>query len=214
MATKDSVGEQFETNDEICQKLIDEFVLKTDTDDILAQFYLQDRNWNLSLSLNDYFEHNSRPETKANKRSSDVIVVSSDEEDDCLLVGDSKKTKNQSLMTPPPEPKLVTDVKEFRFITWNIDGIDEKNVRIRTEAVCKYVRNEKALIVFLQEVIPQSESVIRESLPEYQFFSGMNRSVEYYTLTAIHKSYVKLESNEVSEYSNTIMGRNLLKTKV
>ena len=108
----------------------------------------------------------------------------------------------------------VKDVKEFRFICWNIDGIDEKNLRIRTESVANYIRNEKALIVFLQEVVPQSERILKESLPEYEFLSGNNNSVDYYVLTLIHKSYVKLETNDIIEFTNTSMGRNLLKTRV
>ena len=112
------------------------------------------------------------------------------------------------------ETKVVTEVKEFRFISWNIDGIDQKNLRIRTEAVSRFIREENALIVFLQEVVPQSESVLRETLPDYQFFSGNRDAVDYYTLTAIHKKYVELKSNEVIEFNNTSMGRNLLKTRV
>jgi len=105
-------------------------------------------------------------------------------------------------------------LKDFRFITWNIDGIDEKNIRIRTEAVCNIIKRENANIVFLQEVIALSESILREKLPQYQFFSGNADFVEYYTLTLIHKDSVKLDTNQIIEFDESSMGRNLLKTRV
>ena len=88
MASKSQTTEEepFETNDEICQKLVDEFVEMTKTDSALAQFYLQDRNWNLRLSINDYFEQIQK-ESKPLKRKLQPIDVSSDESD-CDVVFD------------------------------------------------------------------------------------------------------------------------------
>ena len=97
MATKsENIEEPFETNDEICQKLVEEFVLLTETDSALAQFYLQDRNWNLRLSVNDYFENISR-KSKPKKRISDAIDISSDDSNDgkdCDIVFDQKRQKS------------------------------------------------------------------------------------------------------------------------
>jgi tyrosyl-DNA phosphodiesterase 2 len=105
-------------------------------------------------------------------------------------------------------------LKDFRFITWNIDGLNEKNIRIRTEAVCNKIKSENAIIVFLQEVIPTTESILRQNLPKYEFFSSNENVVDYYTLTLINKDLVKVESNEIIDFEETSMGRNLLKTRV
>ena len=42
-------------NAEECQKAVDQFVEVTNTDEALAQFYLQDRDWDAVKSINDYF---------------------------------------------------------------------------------------------------------------------------------------------------------------
>ena len=44
------------------------------------------------------------------------------------------------------------------FVTWNIDGLDQTNLKKRTKGVCKILEQEAADIVFLQEVF-DSESV-------------------------------------------------------
>ena len=85
--------EPFEVNDEICQKLVEEFVQMTETDEALAQFYLQDRNWSLRLSVNDYFDHISQQKSNPTKRKSEAIDISSDESNDdneCDIIFDGK----------------------------------------------------------------------------------------------------------------------------
>ena len=39
------------------------------------------------------------------------------------------------------------------FVTWNIDGLDQTNLKKRTKGVCKILEQEAADIVFLQEVL-------------------------------------------------------------
>ena len=47
-----------------CQSRIDQFVQVTNTDEALAQFFLQDRNWDVASSIAAFFEkdHGSREE--------------------------------------------------------------------------------------------------------------------------------------------------------
>jgi exonuclease III len=105
-------------------------------------------------------------------------------------------------------------VSGFRFITWNIDGLDKNNIYNRTKMICDIVEREKADVVFLQEVISSTESVLREYLKQYSFFSGFMNCADYYTLTLISKNNVKFESNQIIKYEETSMGRNLIKTRV
>ncbi|CAG2175408.1 unnamed protein product, partial [Oppiella nova] len=216
MAASDGHG--FEINDENCQKRVEEFVRLTQTDEALAQFFLQDRDWDLQRSVNDYLD--SMDGQTAHKRTIDEVTLNDSDDSDCNVVFESPtKTKaiednSQSSSCEPSVDIDVKDLKDFRFICWNIDGIDEKNLRLRTEAVAKHIKEANALIVFLQEVIHTSEAILRQSLPDYEFLSGNNQIVKYYTLTLVHKKYVKLIDNQVIGFANSIMGRNLLKTRV
>jgi exonuclease III len=105
-------------------------------------------------------------------------------------------------------------VSGFRFITWNIDGLDKNNIYNRTKMICDIIEREKADVVFLQEVISSTESVLRKYLEQYSFFSGYMKCADYYTLTLISKDNVKFESNQIIKYEETSMGRNLIKTRV
>lgn len=54
----------FEFTNENCQKRVDEFVEVTQTDDALAQYFLQDRKWSVARSINDYFREMRKKEAK------------------------------------------------------------------------------------------------------------------------------------------------------
>ena len=58
------------------------------------------------------------------------------------------------------------------FVTWNIDGLDQTNLKKRTKGVCKILEQEAADIVFLQEVF-DSESVCAVTDP----ISGDSRDI-------------------------------------
>ena len=53
------------------------------------------------------------------------------------------------------------------MITWNIDGLEEKSLRKRTQAVINTIREVSADIVFLQEVIPETYSYIQSHLADH-----------------------------------------------
>lgn len=75
----------FEFTGENCQKRVDEFVAITETNDALAQMYLQDRKWNVARSVDDYFNELIANEEKKKKRQkendSDTGESDSAEED-------------------------------------------------------------------------------------------------------------------------------------
>lgn len=67
-----------------------------------------------------------------------------------------------SLTTKPPD--------HFTFITWNIDGLDERNLKLRCRAVIDKIEEVQADIVFLQEVIPQTFEYMKKKLEkQFQF---------------------------------------------
>jgi len=53
-----------------------------------------------------------------------------------------------------PNPNLTV-------LSWNVDGLDERNVMERTGKVCHIINSLKPDAVFLQEVIPKSLSIFQ-----------------------------------------------------
>ncbi|KPM07486.1 tyrosyl-DNA phosphodiesterase 2-like protein [Sarcoptes scabiei] len=109
-------------------------------------------------------------------------------------------------------PVNNTEPRLFRHVTYNIDGLCEKNLTLRIKAICEILIREKVTIAFLQEVRSNSEEIIRENLePSYEIFSGYNSSADYYTLTLIAKKpYIRVIQSEVINFKQTQMGRNIL----
>ena len=70
------------------------------------------------------------------------------------------KALEQGVLTTAAPTSLV-------FLTWNIDGLDQTNLRLRTKAVAKVVEEERADVVFLQEVLPTTFQYLQEKLPGY-----------------------------------------------
>ena len=85
----------------------------------------------------------------------DPVVVGETSARDAIEAGLEAGT----MTTKPPE--------SLAMISWNIDGLAEKNLKKRTKAVCKIIEMEKADVVFLQEVIPETFSYIEDKLPGY-----------------------------------------------
>ena len=51
-----------------CQARIDQFVQITETDDAMAQFYLQDRNWDVESSVTAFFESKTKSSCCSNPK--------------------------------------------------------------------------------------------------------------------------------------------------
>lgn len=204
---------------EVCQKLVEEFAQITGTDEACAQFYLQDRKWDLERSINAFFEA---------KSSGGVNVMEDhDSEAPVVVVNIDKNVADQLSTIPPvalPLPKqairpishsgLQSSIKpppELTFITWNIDGLNPHNLKKRTKAVCVIIFENSPDVVFLQEVVPETFSYIENKLPEYQCIPGGHG--EYFTATLLRRFTTYYDSHEVMDFPSTSMGRNLLKTE-
>lgn len=216
--------------DEDCQKLIDEFVSITDTNDAIGQMFLQQRQWKLPLAVNDYFEQIAADPGPKSAPPGKLVELSSDSDadaDDERSPPPKKKTRTDDQAAgdrlveesagTSSEPSVPSDRRELIFVTWNIDGLSPKNLKIRVEAVVKLMKQIRPDVLFLQEVIPESEAILRDQLSEYSVFSGRTWKgfdAEYYTLTLVRKETVKVVSNEVIDYTLSVMTRNVILTKV
>ena len=196
-----------------CQELLDRFIAVTNTNEPLAMMFLQERDWKLEAAINDYLEQNHEAGSKA---SSNVVNLSSDSDEDSSP--STKKIKGDST----EESASVASVqsrKEFLFITWNIDGLDAKNLVLRTEAVCKIIEDIKADVVFLQEVVPESETIIRDKMSKNymvlnaQTWNGFQ--AKYFVVTLVRKAEdVQLQSHQSIDFKLTVMTRNMLIAKI
>ena len=51
--------------------------------------------------------------------------------------------------------------KSFKLLTWNIDGLDEQDLKLRTLAVIFQINSLSPDAVYLQEVVPETLELIR-----------------------------------------------------
>ena len=78
-----------------------------------------------------------------------------DEEED-----DSSSAKKSK----PEEPETLS------FVTWNLDGIAEKNRKERTRSVVQTILERSPDVVFFQEVIPETLAWLKAALDTRQEF--------------------------------------------
>jgi len=173
-----------------CQKRVEQFVELTCTDEMLAQFYLQDRDWNVERSVQAYFDEKTA-KTEASSQNSD------DDDDES---SSGKKSKQD-------EPET------FSFVTWNLDGIADKNRKGRTQAVIQVILQRSPDIVFFQEVIPETLAWLKTALDtRYLFGNGGDEKAggnNYFTAVLLKRSVVYRDSFQVVEFEGTLMARDL-----
>ncbi|XP_049857278.1 tyrosyl-DNA phosphodiesterase 2-like isoform X1 [Schistocerca gregaria] len=177
---------------ETCQKLTEQFAEITGTDVACAQFYLQDRKWDLQRSVNAFFESTQK---------GGINFTNDGDTPEIVINVDKKMVTNLGMMTTEPPSK-------FKLFSWNIDGLSEHNLKIRTKAVCKTIQFEKPDIIFLQEVIPETLNYIKDKLPEYVCIAGNTEG--YFVATFLRRFTVYYDSHRVVEFPSSLMMRNYI----
>lgn len=175
------------------KKLIKEFESVTNTDEIMAQYQLQEHGWDLSRALNSFFTD------KIDQAEADMTARTNEKPDL------PRKTVAEALQ----EGLLSTKAPEsLVFVTWNIDGLDQTNLKKRTKGVCKILEQEAADIVFLQEVIPETFSYIESKMPNYVCLAAKQHN--YFVATLLRKGRVYLDHHTVKDFHTSSMGRHVL----
>jgi len=178
------------------QKLVKEFENVTNTDEILAQIHLQEHGWDLSKALNSFFGN------VCQKAEADLARKA---EERTIVESAPKKSISDALK----EGKLTTKAPEnLVFVSWNIDGLDQHNLKKRTKGVCKILEQEAADIVFLQEVIPETFSYIESKLPGYHCLAA--KQDNYFVATLLRRGRVYFDGSRVVDFPNTRMYRHVL----
>ncbi|KAF4532871.1 hypothetical protein B566_EDAN001474 [Ephemera danica] len=173
-------------------RLVKEFVLITKTDSQVAEYFLGECDWDLQKAIPDYFN----------------VAGEIWQED---KTGLKKVMQNEKWAA-----ELATDTKvlgAFSFITWNIDGLDERNFMRRIENIVSILKAEQADVVFLQEVVHLSMGVITGALPQYEVIMQASCE-EYFVVTLLKKDTVRVISRKDEPFANSVMGRGVLSTEV
>lgn len=176
-----------------CQSRIEQFTQVTQTDEALAQFYLQDRNWDVEASITAFLERNNGEKEKEERPRKRVK----------LNVSDSLKNFIKEQIDPIKKelPDKIT------FISWNIDGLDDKNIVQRTLEVVKTIQKRKVDIVFLQEIVPQTYDILKSKLSSEYLLT--EKKTTYFTVVLLKRSTLNLESVAIKPFENSSMCRDL-----
>ncbi|XP_023321755.1 tyrosyl-DNA phosphodiesterase 2-like [Eurytemora carolleeae] len=177
------------------QKLVKEFEGISNTDEIFAQFMLQENDWDLSKALNAFFADKVEKKRKLEEELRELPDVD---------------VPGPSIESALKEGLLTTRAPEtLNVVSWNIDGLDQKNLQKRTEAVCKILELENADIVFLQEVIPETFSYIESKLSiGYECIPG--NPGDYFVATLLRRGRIYKDESRIIPFPGSVMGRHLL----
>lgn len=122
----------------------------------------------------------------------------------------------RSLSNTIQSPFLVIsfDSVRFRLLSWNIDGLDERNTVERANAVCCFIKAKLPHAVFLQEVVDSTwAEVVKELNDIYDCYSPESKA-PYYVAVLVHKASVKVAGcPDVLEFTSN-MGRQLFQVPI
>jgi tyrosyl-DNA phosphodiesterase 2 len=107
----------------------------------------------------------------------------------------------------------------IRLLSWNIDGLDQGSLLARTKAVCETIKKERPHIIYLQEVVSETLSILQEKCsPAYRCIVGRHSSGEptvgeYFVAMLLRNESVEYVSHNVLPFYTSQMGRCLLKVE-
>ena len=125
------------------------------------------------------------------------------------------------LITPPMgsksskncEEESCQDPANLTFVTWNIDGLDKKDLEDRTIAVVEEIERVEADIVFLQEVVWNTFMMIQTRLsPKYECIAAKRDF--YFVATLLKKENIRLKHYDVVDFKTSLMERHVLCVQV
>ena len=102
----------------------------------------------------------------------------------------------------------------LRVLCWNIDGLDGEDLYKRTQAVIDFIKNRSPHVVFLQEVVAKSLSLLHAKLDSsYTLHISPKITFGYFPAILVTKKCPKIElDGEVGsfDFPGSTMGRHLL----
>ena len=166
----------------------------------------QENGWDLSKALNSYFA------TKCEKLEAEKAAEAARERSRSPVEGEAREA-GVSLDSALRSGVLTTQAPEqLTFVTWNIDGLDQKNLKRRTRAVIETLTKISADIVFLQEVIPETFSYIESKMTNYECIAA--KQSDYFVATLLRRGRVYMDRHKVVDFPTTRMYRHVLAIQV
>lgn len=183
-------------SDEITD-LVQEFIAVTGAEDITAMRYLQESNWDVESAVNTFLDSNLTSGRHGDRGN--PIMVSNDGDD----VSPSEDGSLNSAATAEKTNQNLT------VLSWNVDGLDERNILERTRKVCSVINCRKPDVVFLQEVVPQTLPIFQSKCPGY--FCKYGPTHAYFNIMLLKMSSIKTTSDlQCTHFQSSKMGRHLL----
>lgn len=182
----------------------------------LARDFLTQSKWDLQVALNNLFEDGSENIQDTSNQNDQGVGTSVG--DPIMIPDDPARDTPQVLVQtevaeaakcrhPTEEPSAGM---KFTLLSWNVDGLDQRNLMERTRAVCQSIETNQPDVVFLQEVV-------QRSLPQFQKFCPGYTCVvewaipEYFNIILLKNTTVKrTEKSLCVRFPGTAMGRYLL----
>ncbi|GFR70127.1 tyrosyl-DNA phosphodiesterase 2-like [Elysia marginata] len=121
-------------------------------------------------------------------------------------------------LSPSPSVRQPDQDGVLRILSWNIDGLDPDNLQSRTEGACAVLLQEHPEVIFLQEVVHRSLSIIKTRLEHrYTVVTGdldvVNTPGAYFTAMLLKKDCVERERVRVMDYPGSLMDRDLMEVQ-
>ena len=174
--------------------------------DLIVTPPYQENGWDLSKALNSYFA------TKCEKLEAEKAAEAARERSRSPVEGEAREA-GVSLDSALRSGLLTTQAPEqLTFVTWNIDGLDQKNLKRRTRAVIETLTKISADIVFLQEVIPETFSYIESKMTNYECIAA--KQSDYFVATLLRRGRVYMDRHKVVDFPTTRMYRHVLAIQV
>ncbi|XP_052249406.1 tyrosyl-DNA phosphodiesterase 2-like isoform X2 [Dreissena polymorpha] len=154
-------------------------------------------------ALNSYFEESAAG--GVNTASASALQTTT--------VIQTKKNKENKPNSSNKIPEQAGSGLPFRIrvLSWNIDGLDKDSLRSRTQAVCETIKREDPHVVFLQEVVVETQEIIQELCPLYHMIPGNEEA--YFAAILVKIGDVQVEETKILPFPNTVMLRNLISLK-
>lgn len=166
--------------------LVEQFMTVTGVEDTVAMCYLQQSGWDLQSAMGNFFD--SSGGGHGSKKNPISITDSLDE-------------------GPSREPESTNF--NFTVLSWNVDGLDGRNILERTRHICNIINSRKPDVAFLQEVIRDTLPVYQSKCPGYTCKYGPTRA--YFNVMLLKNSTVKPTSElQCIHFQSTQMGRHFL----
>jgi len=177
---------------EECQKASEEFATITGTDTALAMFYLQDVKWKLEPAINNFFRDQETSSSSSSTTPGLMVVSGKGQNSDSVAIVPTGKRRPSSSRESLPAAMPASSSS-------NAAG------------VCTEIEREDPDAVFLQEVVPESLTILESKMTNYKCVQAGGEG--YFVVILLKKATAAYEDHCIEAYGQSRMGRNLLMVK-